>query len=101
MAEAEGLLAAAGVCITPADIAKVFMGDGVGAAALRKLLDELRRRRDGAAAAANPKSESTSMEWIEKMAIFLSMEVVVDSSCIGREKGEAEKSWREERESRR
>ncbi|RLN13687.1 AAA-ATPase [Panicum miliaceum] len=55
MAEAEGLLAAAaGVRITPADIAEVFMGcDGAGAAAaLRKLVDELRRRRDGAAAAA-------------------------------------------------
>ncbi|KAG2613958.1 AAA-ATPase At3g28580-like [Panicum virgatum] len=54
MAEAEGLVAAAGVRITPADIAEVFMGcDGAGAAAaLRKLVGELRRRRDGAAAAA-------------------------------------------------
>ncbi|RLN20069.1 hypothetical protein C2845_PM02G03050 [Panicum miliaceum] len=48
MAKAEGLLAAAGVRITPADIAEVFMGcDGAGAAAaLRKLVDEPRQRRD-------------------------------------------------------
>ncbi|CAL5049966.1 unnamed protein product [Urochloa decumbens] len=54
MNEAEGLVAATGVRITPADIAEVFMGcDGAGAAAaLRKLVDELRRRRDDAAAAA-------------------------------------------------
>ncbi|RCV22751.1 hypothetical protein SETIT_4G245200v2 [Setaria italica] len=55
MAEAEDLLApAAGVRITPADIAEVFMGcDGTGAAAaLRKLVGELRRRRDDYAAAA-------------------------------------------------
>ena len=47
MAEAEGLLAA-DVRITPADIGEVFMGcDGAGAsAALRKLVGELRRRRD-------------------------------------------------------
>lgn len=47
MTEAEGLLAAE-VRITPADIAEVFMGcDGAGAAAaLRKLVDELRQRRD-------------------------------------------------------
>ncbi|XP_062229689.1 AAA-ATPase At3g50940-like [Phragmites australis] len=53
MAEAGGLLAA-GVRITPADIAEVFMGcDGAGAAAaLRKLVDELRNRRDTAAAKA-------------------------------------------------
>lgn len=53
MAEAEGLLAAAEVQITPADIAEVFMGcDGAGAAAaLRKLVGELRRRRDAAALA--------------------------------------------------
>lgn len=53
MAEAEGLLAAAEVQITPADIAEVFMGcDGAGAAAaLRKLVGELRRRRDAAAPA--------------------------------------------------
>ncbi|XP_062178482.1 AAA-ATPase At3g28580-like [Phragmites australis] len=52
MAEAEGLLAAAEVRITPADIAEVFMGcDGAGAAAaLKKLVDELRRRRDAAPA---------------------------------------------------
>jgi chaperone BCS1 len=55
MAEAEDLLApGAGVRITPADIAEVFMGcDGSGAAAaLRKLVSELRRRRDDYAAAA-------------------------------------------------
>ena len=47
MAQAEGLLAA-DVRITPADIGEVFMGcDGAGAsAALRKLVGELRRRRD-------------------------------------------------------
>ncbi|CAN6193162.1 unnamed protein product [Urochloa humidicola] len=62
MAEAEGLVAAAGVRITPADIAEVFMGcDGAGAAAaLRKLVDELRRRRDDAAAAAVAPGESTT-----------------------------------------
>ncbi|CAN6200636.1 unnamed protein product [Urochloa humidicola] len=62
MAEAEGLLAAAaGVRITPADIAEVFMGcDGAGAAAaLRKLVNELRRRRDDAAGAAVAPGEST------------------------------------------
>ncbi|KAL6873852.1 hypothetical protein ACP4OV_013934 [Aristida adscensionis] len=53
MAEAEGILAAE-VRITPADIAEVFMGcDGAGAAAaLTKLVDELRRRRDAATAMA-------------------------------------------------
>ncbi|KAF7110552.1 hypothetical protein CFC21_110641 [Triticum aestivum] len=51
MAEAEGLLAA-DVRITPADIGEVFMGcDGAGAsAALRKLVGELRGRRDAPAA---------------------------------------------------
>ncbi|KAM0863292.1 hypothetical protein ACQ4PT_044691 [Festuca glaucescens] len=51
MAQAEGLLAADNdVRITPADIGEVFMGcDGAGAsAALRKLVGELRRRRDHA-----------------------------------------------------
>ncbi|BAF20377.1 AAA-ATPase At3g28580 [Oryza sativa Japonica Group] len=59
MADAEGLLAA-GVLITPADIAEVFMGcDGAGAtAALRKLADELRRRRD---APAVPVTEEAAM----------------------------------------
>jgi len=54
MAEAEGLLAPDEVQITPADIAEVFMGcDGAGAAAgLRKLVGELHRRRDAAAATA-------------------------------------------------
>ncbi|CAN6215773.1 unnamed protein product [Urochloa humidicola] len=61
MTEAEGLVAAAGVRITPADIAEVFMGcDGAGAAAaLRKLVDELRRRRDDAVTAAVAPGEST------------------------------------------
>ena len=51
MAQAEGLLAA-DVRITPADIGEVFMGcDGAGAsAALRKLVGELRSRRDHALA---------------------------------------------------
>ncbi|VAI91232.1 unnamed protein product [Triticum turgidum subsp. durum] len=51
MAEAEGLLAA-DVRITPADIGEVFMGcDGAGAsAALRRLVGELRGRRDTPAA---------------------------------------------------
>nr|CAB3468899.1 unnamed protein product [Digitaria exilis] len=65
MAEAEGLLdPAAGVRITPADIAEVFMGcDGAGAtAALTKLVDELRRRRDDAAAAGVPPGEWTNDE---------------------------------------
>jgi mitochondrial chaperone BCS1 len=55
MGEAEGLLAA-GVRITPADIAEVFMGcDGAGAAAaLRNLVVELRRRRDAPPATATP-----------------------------------------------
>ncbi|XP_047072940.1 AAA-ATPase At3g28580-like [Lolium rigidum] len=55
MAQAEGLLAADDdVRITPADIGEVFMGcDGAGAsAALRKLVGELRRRRDHAPAPA-------------------------------------------------
>jgi chaperone BCS1 len=55
MALAEGLLAADDdVRITPADIGEVFMGcDGAGAsAALRKLVGELRRRRDHAPAPA-------------------------------------------------
>jgi chaperone BCS1 len=55
MAQAEGLLAAEDdVRITPADIGEVFMGcDGAGAsAALRKLVGELRRRRDHAPAPA-------------------------------------------------
>ncbi|XP_047072941.1 AAA-ATPase At3g28580-like [Lolium rigidum] len=55
MAQAEGLLAADDdVRITPADIGEVFMGcDGTGAsAALRKLVGELRRRRDHAPAPA-------------------------------------------------
>uniref|UniRef100_A0A0A8XNC2 Uncharacterized protein n=1 Tax=Arundo donax TaxID=35708 RepID=A0A0A8XNC2_ARUDO len=58
MAEAEGLLAAE-VRITPADIAEVFMGcDGAGAAAaLRKLVDELRKRRDAAATAPGASTE--------------------------------------------
>lgn len=64
MAEAEGLLAAAEVQITPADIAEVFMGcDGAGAAAgLRKLVGELRLRRDAAAATAvvAPGEEATT-----------------------------------------
>lgn len=62
MAEAEGLLdPATGVRITPADIAEIFMGcDGAGAtAALRKLVDELRRRRDDAAAAGVAPGEWT------------------------------------------
>ncbi|KAF0894555.1 hypothetical protein E2562_001857 [Oryza meyeriana var. granulata] len=61
MAEAEGLLAA-GVLITPADIAEVFMGcDGAGAtAALRKLADELHRRRDAPAAATVTDQESAT-----------------------------------------
>ncbi|XP_039801491.1 AAA-ATPase At3g50940-like [Panicum virgatum] len=60
MAEAEDLLAAAEVRITPADVAEVFMGwDGTGAAAaLKKLVDELRRRRD--AAPATPPGASTA-----------------------------------------
>ncbi|KAF8687487.1 hypothetical protein HU200_043182 [Digitaria exilis] len=65
MAEAEGLLdPAAGVRITPADIAEVFMAcDGEGAtAALTKLVDELRRRRDDAAAAGVPPGEWTDDE---------------------------------------
>jgi chaperone BCS1 len=51
MAQAEGLLAV-DVRITPADIGEVFMGcDGTGAStALRKLVSELRRRRDHAPA---------------------------------------------------
>ncbi|KAF7097521.1 hypothetical protein CFC21_099329 [Triticum aestivum] len=51
MAEAEGLLAA-DVRITPADIGEVFMGcDGAGAsAALKRLVGELRGRRDAPAA---------------------------------------------------
>ncbi|KAM0920100.1 hypothetical protein ACQ4PT_007750 [Festuca glaucescens] len=55
MAQAEGLLAADDdVRITPAHIGEVFMGcDGAGAsAALRKLVGELRRRRDHAPAPA-------------------------------------------------
>ncbi|CAD6343417.1 unnamed protein product [Miscanthus lutarioriparius] len=62
MAEAESLLAAAEVQITPADIAEVFMGcDGDGAAcALRKLMGELRRRRDAAAATAVAPGEETT-----------------------------------------
>ncbi|XP_066370525.1 AAA-ATPase At3g50940-like [Miscanthus floridulus] len=61
MAEAEGLLAAAEVQITPADIGEVFMGcDGDDAAcALRKLVGELRRRRDATAATAVAPGEST------------------------------------------
>ncbi|KAL5200745.1 hypothetical protein ABZP36_021948 [Zizania latifolia] len=63
MAEAEGLLAA-GMRITPADIAEVFMGcDGAGAtAAMRKLVDELRRRRDAPAAATVTEETITTME---------------------------------------
>ncbi|KAM0920101.1 hypothetical protein ACQ4PT_007751 [Festuca glaucescens] len=55
LAQAEGLLAADDdVRITPADIGEVFMGcDGAGAStALRKLVGELRRRRDHAPAPA-------------------------------------------------
>ena len=61
IAEAESLLAAAEVQITPADIAEVFMGcDGDGAAcALRKLVGELRRRRDAATATAIAPGEET------------------------------------------
>ncbi|WVZ78716.1 hypothetical protein U9M48_026379 [Paspalum notatum var. saurae] len=67
MAEAEGLLAdaaPAGVRITPADIAEVFMGcDGAGAAAaLRKLVDELRRRRDAAAVAPGESAQDTATD---------------------------------------
>ncbi|KAL6650271.1 hypothetical protein ACP70R_009196 [Stipagrostis hirtigluma subsp. patula] len=53
MAEAEGLLAA-GVRITPADVGEVFLGcDRSGAAAaLRKLVHELRQRQDAATATA-------------------------------------------------
>ncbi|KAL6603235.1 hypothetical protein ACP70R_043596 [Stipagrostis hirtigluma subsp. patula] len=61
MAEAEGLLASE-VRITPADIAEVFMGcDGAGAAAaLRKLVDELWRRRDTAATAPAAPTDGAS-----------------------------------------
>jgi chaperone BCS1 len=64
MAEAEGLLAAAEVQITPADIAEVFMGcDGDDAAcALRKLVGELRRRRDATAATATAVAPGESTE---------------------------------------
>uniref|UniRef100_A0ACD6A7S2 Uncharacterized protein n=1 Tax=Avena sativa TaxID=4498 RepID=A0ACD6A7S2_AVESA len=61
MAQAEGVLAA-DVRITPADIGEVFMGcDGAGAsAALRKLVGELRRRRDTPAVDAMQPSALTA-----------------------------------------